>query len=208
MLNSTQITIGNNSITLHGNLYSLTDLHKAAGGENRHKPSYFMQLESTKVLIESLENEIKSGSFSLQENQKVIKVVNGGNNQGTYGCKELLIAYAMWFSPETAIRILRSAELDSLQNVKCSKSYRKDFKTYILKNKLTNMLKIGKTTDFVTRRRTLERISGVGLELVALIDNDIEALLHEKFKSLKLFSEWFDASTGEIEEYVNTLTRQ
>lgn len=57
MLNSTQITIGNNSITLRNHLYSLNDLHKASGGEDKHKPSNFMRLDSTKSLVEEISNE-------------------------------------------------------------------------------------------------------------------------------------------------------
>ena len=190
------LVISNISVNLNRGLYSLNDLHKAAGGESKHRPSFFLRLDSTKALIEEISNET---------NKPSVETINGGNNQGSYACKELLIAYAMWISPELSVKILRSVELSSIQNVKFSKSCSKQFKTYILKNKLTNMIKIGKTTDFVTRRRMLETYNGVGLELLALIDNDIEAMLHEKFKKLKLFSEWFDASSGEIEDYAKTL---
>nr|DAQ82247.1 MAG TPA: KilA-N domain [Caudoviricetes sp.] len=192
----TNLVISNTSINFNNGLYSLNDLHKASGGDMNNQPSNFLKLDSTKALTREISNETNKPSF---------ETINGGNNQGSYVCKELLIAYAMWISPELSVKILRSVELSSIQNVKFSKSCSKQFKTYILKNKLTNMIKIGKTTDFVTRRRMLETYNGVGLELLALIDNDIEAALHEKFKKLKLFSEWFDASSGEIEEYAKSL---
>lgn len=197
MLNQTQLTIGSNNITLNEGLYSLNDLHKASGGEPRHRPSNFMSVSTTKAIAEEIAKETSKKAF---------KVVYGGNNSGTFACRQLLILYAMWINPLFAAKILSSVDINELKDYSfVNNKDEKKFKTYILKNKLTNRIKIGKTTDFVTRRRKLEVYSGVGLELVALIDNDIEALLHEKFKSLKLFSEWFDASSGEIEEYAKTL---
>lgn len=110
MLNSTQITIGNNSITLHNHLYSLNDLHKASGGEDKHQPSYFMRLDSTKALIEEISNEIKQSA----EMQSAFEIINGGNNRGTYVCKELVYAYAMWISPAFNLKVIRA--FDAVMN--------------------------------------------------------------------------------------------
>lgn len=111
MINETQITIGNNLIKLHGDFYSLNDLHKAAGGEDKHKPSNFLRLDSTKALIEEISNKINHST----EVQSAFEVINGGEDRGTYVCKELVYAYAMWISPAFHLRVIRA--FDSLVSV-------------------------------------------------------------------------------------------
>ena len=110
MLNSTQITIGNNSITLRNHLYSLNDLHKASGGEDKHQPSYFMRLDSTKALIAEISNEINQSA----EMQSAFEVINGGEGRGTYVCKKLVYAYAMWISPAFNLKVIRA--FDAVMN--------------------------------------------------------------------------------------------
>lgn len=110
MLNSTQITIGNNSITLRNHLYSLNDLHKASGGEDKHKPSNFMRLDSTKSLVEEIANENKRVSDVSTVPVEVIH----GDKGGTYVCKELVYAYAMWISPAFNLKVIRA--FDAVMN--------------------------------------------------------------------------------------------
>ena len=101
------LTILNNTIRMLDGLYSLNDLHKASGGENRHAPFRFMRLEHTKALINELErspdmvNGIKSISY---------KTIQGGEpqKQGTYVCYDLAITYAMWVSPRFQILVIRA----------------------------------------------------------------------------------------------------
>lgn len=77
--------------------FSLNDLHKAAGGEKRHGPSYWMANEQTKAMIAELQT---TG----------IPVVNlaQGRNGGTWVCKELVYAYAMWIDAAFNIRVIRA----------------------------------------------------------------------------------------------------
>lgn len=110
MLNSTQITIGNNSITLRNHLYSLNDLHKASGGEDKHKPSNFMRLDSTKSLVEEISNENKRVSDVSTVPVEVIH----GDKGGTFVCKELVYAYAMWISPAFNLKVIRA--FDAVMN--------------------------------------------------------------------------------------------
>lgn len=80
--------------TLDG-LYFLNDLHKAAGSEKRHEPNRFIRTEKTKELIELIERCPEMGIGA--------KAHRGGVNQDTWGCKELVYAYAMWISPKLDI---------------------------------------------------------------------------------------------------------
>lgn len=86
------------SIRTFENLYALNDLHIASGGKSKHQPSNFVRLDTTKALIAEIE----------KDNQHALKIIRGGNFQGTYACKELVIAYAMWISPKFHLIVLRA----------------------------------------------------------------------------------------------------
>jgi hypothetical protein len=85
------ISVLNTDIRLHDGLYSLNDLHRTAGGEQRHKPGNWLRIDQTRELIEEIE---QCSDLSTAP----IKTVNGGKAPGTYACKELVYAYAMWIS--------------------------------------------------------------------------------------------------------------
>lgn len=87
--------------------YSLNDLHKAAGGEKRHGPAYWLVGEQTQGLISVLAKE-------MGDTGNPVSVTRGGNAQGTFVCKELVYAYAMWISPEFHLRVIRA--FDALVN--------------------------------------------------------------------------------------------
>ena len=97
------LTILNNSIRQLDNLYSLTDVHRASGGEQKHKPVLFLSNQQTKELISEIEIEGKVGIPT-----SVVKTVRGGKNPSTYACEELMLAYAMWISPKFHLIVLRA----------------------------------------------------------------------------------------------------
>ncbi|MFC0946358.1 KilA-N domain-containing protein [Pasteurella multocida] len=97
-----QLSILNTSIRTLDNLYSLTDLHRVSGSENKHKPALFLRLDQTKDLITEIEQ-----SSELQICNSV-KVIHGGLNSGTYACEELVLSYAMWISPKFHLIVLRA----------------------------------------------------------------------------------------------------
>lgn len=97
------LTILNNSIRQSDNLYSLTDLHRASGGEQKHKPVLFLSNQQTKELILEIESESKVGIPT-----SAVKTVRGGKNPSTYACEELVLSYAMWISPKFHLIVLRA----------------------------------------------------------------------------------------------------
>ena len=100
------LTILNNSIRQSDNLYSLTDLHRASGGKQKHKPALFLSNQQTKELILEIESESEVGIPT-----SVVKTVRGGSDiskQGTYACEELVLSYAMWISPKFHLVVLRA----------------------------------------------------------------------------------------------------
>jgi len=84
--------------------YSLNDLHRAAGGERRHQPRYWLANQQTKELV----HELNSGDSRNIDSGNPLSVQRGGRAQGTYVCKELVYAYAMWISPAFCVKVIRA----------------------------------------------------------------------------------------------------
>ncbi|MFJ5297508.1 KilA-N domain-containing protein [Pseudomonas sp. NPDC088368] len=78
--------------------FSLNDFHRAAGGEKRHAPNEWMRIGQAKELAEEIG---KTGIPGL-------RTARGGRAPGTYACKELVYAYAMWISPAFSLHVIRS----------------------------------------------------------------------------------------------------
>ena len=93
------LIIGSSEIRQADGLYSLNDLHKASGEEQRHQPRYFLAIQQTADLISEIENSEKSLFKPIEVFQ--------GRNGGTYACKELVIAYAAWISPAFHLKVIR-----------------------------------------------------------------------------------------------------
>jgi phage antirepressor YoqD-like protein len=84
--------------------YCLNDLHRAAGGEKKDGPSYWLANEQTKKLIKELSVTGNPGT----DKKQALKVYQGGTNQGTFVCKELVYAYAMWISASFHLKVIRA----------------------------------------------------------------------------------------------------
>lgn len=94
------LQLGNITIRQHNGLFSLNDLHKAAGGEEKHQPAFFIRREDTQALAA----EICSADSQI----KAFETVRGrGKAQGTYACRELVIAYAAWISAAFHLKVIR-----------------------------------------------------------------------------------------------------
>ncbi len=94
------ISIFSKDIQILDGLFSLNDLHKAGDALNKHRPSLFVANAQTQELIE----EISQSSNSCL----AIKTIHGGKNRGTYVCKELVYAYAMWISAKFHLAVIRA----------------------------------------------------------------------------------------------------
>ncbi|XES82655.1 KilA-N domain-containing protein [Franconibacter pulveris] len=77
--------------------YCLNDLHRAAGGERRHEPTLWRNLQQTGELMQL-----------LSDTGIPVSVIKGGAGQGTFVCKELVYSYAMWISPEFNLKVIRT----------------------------------------------------------------------------------------------------
>ncbi|MFQ1049064.1 P22AR C-terminal domain-containing protein [Avibacterium paragallinarum] len=108
------LTILNTQIRTLDNLYSLNDLHRASGGENKHQPFRFIRNEQTQSLISELQQDIqRSNSISgkSQTPNLVCRLVRGGCDttiRGYWVCQELVIAYAAWISAAFHLKVIRA----------------------------------------------------------------------------------------------------
>ena len=97
------ISVANVAIRQFDNLYSLNDLHKASGGQDKHSPRRWLQNKQTADLIAEIEID---GIPSIQKKQGL----------GTFVCKELVVHYGMWISPAFSLKVIR-AFLDTQEDV-------------------------------------------------------------------------------------------
>ena len=94
------ITIANTLIAVDKEgRFCLNDLHKAAGAESRHQPAFFFRRPE----ILELEAELNSAPA-----QSLSTITTQGRNGGTFVCKELVYAYAMWISPKFHLEVIRT----------------------------------------------------------------------------------------------------
>lgn len=94
------LSLGDVAVRQFDGLFSLNDLHAAAGGAVRHQPTRFMRLDSTQALIAEI-------AHSPEMVNGVFQVIKGSVNPGTYACRELVIAYAAWISAAFHLRVIR-----------------------------------------------------------------------------------------------------
>lgn len=97
------VSVANISIRQFGDLYSLNDLHKASGGQDKHSPRRWLQNKQTADLIAEIEID---GIPSIQKKQGL----------GTFVSKELVVHYGMWISPAFSLKVIR-AFLDTQEAV-------------------------------------------------------------------------------------------
>lgn len=97
---SNQLSIASMPVRQFNQLYSLNDLHSASGLDKKHQPALFLRNAQTKELIAEINR-----STNLH-NAVVTK--RGGDFQGTFACKEVVYAYAMWISPAFMLKVIRA----------------------------------------------------------------------------------------------------
>ena len=97
------ISVANVAIRQFDNLYSLNDLHRAAGGLEKNKPANWLRNQQTADLIAELEIA-------------QIRAIQKKQGLGTFVSKELVVHYGMWISPAFSLKVIR-AFLDTQEDV-------------------------------------------------------------------------------------------
>nr|WP_158141828.1 KilA-N domain-containing protein [Vibrio furnissii] len=94
------LTIVSKEIRILNGLYSLNDLHKASGSAKKHQPHQFLRNDQTRNLISEIDRSANS--------RIAYEAYRGGKHQGTWVCKELVYAYAMWISARFHLQVIRA----------------------------------------------------------------------------------------------------
>ena len=94
-------------IRIQDGMYSLNDLYKASGSEKKHQPTNFLRLDNTQELIAELKgsSHLRNLGESCPDMDNPVKTLRG---IGTWVCKELVYAYAMWISPKFHLHVIRA----------------------------------------------------------------------------------------------------
>jgi prophage antirepressor-like protein len=97
------LTVIDTSIRLYDGLYCLNDLHNASGGEKVKAPNEWLRNLQTKELVQEIKDQTGNSRFAP------IKTIRGGKGgSGTYACRELVYAYAMWISAKFHLAVIRA----------------------------------------------------------------------------------------------------
>lgn len=88
--------------------------------------------------------------------------------------------------------IMQSAEKSFVENNNIQQ------KTYVIADKDSDLVKIGRSHDVMRRLRQLSSQSGRDLQLMIIINSDVESDLHDKFRHLRTRGEWFEDPNKEI----------
>ncbi len=96
----TALTILTTEIRQFDDLYSLNDLHNAAGGDAKYQPSNFLRLDTTQELIAEISNSSDLRNYIPMKSGR-------GKFGGTYVCRELVIAYAAWISAAFHLKVIQ-----------------------------------------------------------------------------------------------------
>ncbi|BBL77414.1 KilA-N domain-containing protein [Methylomagnum ishizawai] len=82
--------------------YCLNDLHRASGGQPRHKPSEWLRNKQVIDLVKELE---KAGIPAIQSKQQL----------GTFVHRDMVYDYAMWISPAFKVKVIRAYDAIATQ---------------------------------------------------------------------------------------------
>ncbi|EAO9707285.1 KilA-N domain-containing protein [Salmonella enterica subsp. enterica serovar London] len=170
--------------------YSLNDLHQASGSEQRHRPKYWLELQQTSDLIDEILkgvippfNHESNSNSAKSQNWKPV-TTKSGRYGGTYVCKELVYAYAMWISAAFALKVIRAYDALVSGNVEVKPKVRQCT-----------------ATQLIPLRQTAERLITTGL---GKIYPDIWKLVHHRF-DVEHIHQLQPEQVGEAIEYLNVL---
>lgn len=91
--------------------FCLNDLHRASGGVRKHGPALWLaNLQAQQLVEEIAKDQTDTGN--------PVSVIRGGNQQGTYVCRELVYAYAMWISAKFHLAVIRAFDAMQLQRIR------------------------------------------------------------------------------------------
>ena len=99
----------------------------------------------------------------------------------------------------------RDRVIDCISSIPIQQDVSRKWKTYILIDKDSDFVKIGKTENIERRVTEIKNNSGRNLDLLHLFDADIELRLHTVFKDFRKNGEWFQIAPTELRKKVEKI---
>jgi len=75
--------------------------------------------------------------------------------------------------------------------------HKRVFQTYLFEDRLNNCVKIGKSSDYYKRFKSLS-VGNPNLRLLFVINLDVEKQLHIKYDKKRIYGEWFNLNESDI----------
>lgn len=175
--------------------YNLNALHKAAGSNPAKKPSQWLRNASTLELALTLHKQ----GVAIRD---AVESVHGGTNPGTWACKPLAIAYALWCGGDQFRLSLVNALSASFDLLEALAQFEvpddlPDMWVYAIREEATGNIKLGISKDPERRLQQLQTANSSKLVLVAtrkavnrFAD---ERMLHLDAAGHAIRGEWFRA---------------
>lgn len=205
--------------------YCVNDLHKAAGGEGRHNPHYWLNLTPTKEIIELIKSSPK-----LHVDLTPVKTVKGfGKEQGTWVIDVLLLEYASWVSPKfkhqmfkavLSPTVVSTSVPESTVQIKSlllpditpsSKSSQSSGCLYVLETE-KDIVKIGKASDPDKRLTTLtSSVSYQGKRYTSEMFSNyhaLESLVHDELEHRRFRRELFSVGFKDAVKVVKEVCKE
>ena len=156
------LVIANRGIrTDAGGRVSLNDCHRAAGGQDRHRPSRWLANAQTKALIAELETD---GIPSVCSSE--------GRKGGTFAAEPLVIAYAAWIDPKFHLQVVntflaakRAPAQNPVADIKTALSDPAVLRTLLLEQADARLELERRVQELVPRVEAIERLTSVGSSL-------------------------------------------
>lgn len=204
----TNLIINSQPISQHNGLFSLNDLHKVSGNDEKHRPTWFLRNDETQALIHEIESE----------NQIAYDTVIGkGKKQGTYACRELVYRYAMWISPKFSLMVIRAFDALNTGAIPCLPKLSSD-DTLPLRNAInmaTGVLKLDYATIYkmVHQRFGVDEIKELSKEQVEQAVEYVHRLmiqaepLADQYKNLDFITQLFNTKEKELKQAYQRVNR-
>jgi hypothetical protein len=90
---TTSLTYNNQTINERGEMLSLTDMWRAAGGDDSKRPSKWLEIEGTEVFVSHISGLLNVPHADIIQGER-------GRNGGTWAHWQIGMAYAKYLSPE------------------------------------------------------------------------------------------------------------
>lgn len=203
--NQITIKIGNYEViqrTKDG-MFNATDLLRQFNDENKEKHlEHFLKAQSTKEYIHIL--EFASNNYCWEEKFKVIDIEKGKQGQ-VWMHPYLFFEFLAWLNPMFRFDMMKliNEQITNGQIFGCHNDVGDvlrilyDYKTYLIKDRNSGLVKIGKSLDI---QQTLLSLSSDNnqLSLLLSIDMDVVNELHLKYADKRRLEDWFELRGSDL----------